>query len=138
MPSFDLLPAELQIHVFSYLDNSDLKAARAVSKTCRKNASALLFQSAVVCVRYRALGAFQNISLDPIFQRSVRQIIFDASVYQEQLAENEHANYQEQDASPNGNYWKRQMCVASIRITITTNVNVDGKSTRHSIETRKI
>lgn len=80
------LPAEIQLQTFSYLDNLSLKAARAVSRKLRDNASPALFRSVVACARYEALGAFQNISLNSILQSYVKEIVFDGSIYREQPA----------------------------------------------------
>jgi hypothetical protein len=84
--SFNLLPAELQIEVFSYLANFDLKAVRAVSRKLHDNASPALFRSVVACARYEALGAFQKISLHSVLQTYVKEIVFDGSVYNRDLA----------------------------------------------------
>lgn len=62
MGLFNRLPAELQIEIFDYLPATDVKAARAVSRTFRDNATPALFRSIVACARYQALGAFQNVS----------------------------------------------------------------------------
>lgn len=86
---FELLPAELQLEVFSNLDNSDLKAARAVSRKLRDNASPALFRSTVACARYVAMGSYQNISLNPLLQKYVKEIVFDGSVYNERVASHE-------------------------------------------------
>lgn len=82
----DQLPAELQIQALSYLDNTDLKAARAVSTKLRDHASPTLFRSIVACARYQALGAFQKISTDPLLQKYVKEIVFDGTVYSTELA----------------------------------------------------
>ncbi|KAJ4354579.1 uncharacterized protein N0V89_006316 [Didymosphaeria variabile] len=79
--SFSILPAELQIEVFSYLENTDLKAVRGVSASCRDNASPHLFRSIIACTRYQAMGAFQNIALHPVYQKYVKEIVFDATAY---------------------------------------------------------
>jgi hypothetical protein len=86
---FELLPAELQLEVFSHLDNSDLKAARAVSRKLRDNASPALFRSAIACARYVAMGSFQNISLHPVLQKYVKEIVFDGSIYNSTIATRE-------------------------------------------------
>jgi hypothetical protein len=83
---FELLPAELHLEVFSHLQNSDLKAVRAVSRRLRDNASPALFHSIIACARYEALGAFQNISTHPVLQKYVKEIVFDGSVYHPDLA----------------------------------------------------
>ena len=85
-----LLPAELQLDIFGYLDNVSLKAVRAVSRKMRDNASPALFRSVIACARYEALGAFQKISLDPILQKYVKEIVFDGTVYDKQLADSQY------------------------------------------------
>jgi hypothetical protein len=87
--SFELLPAELQLEIFSHLENSDLKAARAVSTKLRDNASPALFRSAVACARYVAMGSFHNIALHPVLQKYVKEIVFDGSVYNSRAASRE-------------------------------------------------
>jgi len=93
----ELLPAELQLDIFSYLDNVSLKAARGVSRKLRDNASPALFRSIVACARYDALGAFQKISLDSVLQKYVKEIVFDASVYDGRLANYQHLYEQQND-----------------------------------------
>lgn len=78
---FAELPAELQIQIFGYLERPDLKAARGVSRKFRNNASPNLFTSVVACARYLALSAMQKISLHPIYQKYVKELVFDGSVY---------------------------------------------------------
>jgi hypothetical protein len=85
----DLLPAELQLEIFSNLENADLKAARAVSRQLRDNASPALFRSTVACARYVALGTFQKIALDSVLQKYVKEIVFDGTVYNQEVAHNQ-------------------------------------------------
>ncbi|KAL1599632.1 hypothetical protein SLS60_007435 [Paraconiothyrium brasiliense] len=89
--SVSKLPAELQIEVFSYLGNTDLKAVRGVSASCRDNASPHLFRSIIACARYQAMGAFQNIALHPVYQNYVKEIVFDATAYEAREAKVESA-----------------------------------------------
>jgi hypothetical protein len=106
---FYLLPAELQLEIFSHLDNIDLKAARAVSRQLRDNASPALFRSVVACARYVALGTFQKISLDSVLQKYVKEIVFDGSVYNREVAlqldvyERQNGKYDELKAS--SSFW---------------------------------
>lgn len=87
--SFDKLPAELQIEVFRYLDNTDLKAARATSRRSRDNASPILYHSIIACARYLALGAFQKVSVHSLLSKYVKEIIFDGSLYDSIYAMNQ-------------------------------------------------
>jgi hypothetical protein len=80
MARFYELPAELQIQIFDYLDAADIKRVRAVSKKFRDNATPPLFCSIVVCPRYQALGAFQNVSLHPIYAGYVRTPMYELPV----------------------------------------------------------
>jgi hypothetical protein len=89
MGRFDKLPAELQIHIFSYLDCPGLKEARAVCRKFRDNASPALFRKALACQRYLALSTLQKISLHPVYASYVKEIIFDGSVYDPWVARNE-------------------------------------------------
>jgi len=86
MGHFAFLPAELQIQIFDYLGTVDVKAARAVSTRFRDNATPALFRGVVACARYQALGACQNVSLHSIYSGYVREIIFDGTVYESNLA----------------------------------------------------
>ncbi|KAJ4367489.1 hypothetical protein N0V83_007072 [Neocucurbitaria cava] len=98
MACLELLPAELQIQIFSYLHGPDVKAARGVSRTLRDNATPAIFRSIVACARYQAMGAYQKISLHSIYPKYVKEIIFDGSIYESILAKNyENAYYEEQD-----------------------------------------
>jgi hypothetical protein len=108
---FDRLPAELQIEVFTYLKASDLKAARAVSRKFRDNASPALFRSVVACARYMALGAFQNIATHSVLQKYVKEIVFDGSLYDEDLAAHEgtyERMYDEYDDLRVGAFWSKR------------------------------
>jgi hypothetical protein len=110
--TFDQLPAELQIEVFTYLKASDLKAARAVSRQFRDNASPALFRSVVACARYMALGAFQNIANHPVLQKYVKEIVFDGSLYDEEIAAHQ-ATYERMNDEYNdlrvGAFWSKRI-----------------------------
>ncbi|ORY13504.1 hypothetical protein BCR34DRAFT_562004 [Clohesyomyces aquaticus] len=80
------LPAELQISVFGYLDHADLKSVRLASRAFRDNSEQFLFDRTIACARYQALGALQKISRHDIYQKYVKEIIFDGSVYEPQAA----------------------------------------------------
>ncbi|KAF1956130.1 hypothetical protein CC80DRAFT_492416 [Byssothecium circinans] len=85
------LPAELQIHIFSYLHNADLKAVRAVSWEFRNNATPRLFRSMVVCARYQGLSALEIVSKDGVLRKNVKEVVLDGSVYNTTHARNLHA-----------------------------------------------
>lgn len=112
MTRFDQLPAELLIEVFSYLQASDIKTARSVSRKCRDNATPVLFRSIVACARYPAMGAFQSISLHSIYPTYVKEIVYDGSVFEADLAQNEHiyenAWSVEQLRTFQPSYWQRR------------------------------
>ncbi|KAH6615251.1 hypothetical protein C7974DRAFT_437140 [Boeremia exigua] len=80
---------EIQIEIFSYLRGSNLKAVRGVCRAFRDNAEPTLFRYVIATARYQSLGAFQKISLFTVFQKHVREIIFDGSVYDQLLARHE-------------------------------------------------
>lgn len=86
---FESLPAEIHIEIFSYLKGSHLKAVRGVCRAFRDNAEPTLFRCVIATARYQSLGAFQKISLFPVFQKHVREIVFDGSVYDKVLAKHE-------------------------------------------------
>ncbi|KAH7130633.1 hypothetical protein B0J11DRAFT_578155 [Dendryphion nanum] len=89
MGSFSALPSELQILIFSYLNCKDLKTARQLCQKCDQNASPALFNTAVACARYQALGTLKKISLHSILPKYVKEIHFDGSVYNKLIAESE-------------------------------------------------
>ncbi|PSN72832.1 hypothetical protein BS50DRAFT_482074 [Corynespora cassiicola Philippines] len=109
MPNLAQLPAELQIDIFGYLGSVDLKSVRSVCKTFRNNASPALFRTIVACCRYQAMGAFQNISLHPVFAPYVNEIIFDGSVYDYEPATDESLYHRLADAivESRGFRWQR-------------------------------
>jgi hypothetical protein len=117
------LPAELQLQIFSCLDNLSLKATRAVSRKLRDNASPALFRSVVACARYEALGAFQKISLNSILQRYVKEIVFDGSIYYEQPALNlqfyEREAQKFEDLRQTSFWGSRTRCVRLILLSIS-------------------
>jgi hypothetical protein len=111
MARFGSLPAELQIEIFDYLQAVDVKAARAVSRRFRDNATPALFRSIVACPRYQALGAFQNVSLHSVYSGYVKEIVFDGSLYDAELARHDYAYYQAQDcveALSCGSHWTKR------------------------------
>jgi hypothetical protein len=120
----DLLPAELQLEIFSNLENTDLKAARAVSRQLRDNASPALFRSVVACARYVALGTFQKIALDSVLQKYVKEIVFDGTVYNRVVAQNQftyerqNSNYEELRGS--ASFWGLRTRYARSRICQST------------------
>lgn len=89
--TFESLPSEIQIEIFSYLRGKHLKSVRGVCRAFRDNAEPTLFQRVIAAARYQALGALQKISLFPVFQKHVREIVFDGSQYDKSLAKNERA-----------------------------------------------
>ncbi|KAF1840990.1 uncharacterized protein K460DRAFT_410383 [Cucurbitaria berberidis CBS 394.84] len=108
MARFELLPAELQLQIFSYLYSSDVKAARAVSRKLRDNATPALFRTVVACARYQAMGAFQKVALHPVYPTYVKEIIFDGSVYEARLALYEHAYNHEVEELRGGSHWGKR------------------------------
>ena len=87
--SFVFLPSELLIEIFAYLDRVGLKTIRLVCRLFEETSSPNLFEHVLVAPRYKALGAFQLISQHPIYQRYVKELIYDGSVYDKGLATNE-------------------------------------------------
>ncbi|KAJ8116229.1 hypothetical protein OPT61_g2306 [Boeremia exigua] len=80
---------KVQIEIFSYLQGLSLKAVRGVCRAFRDNAEPTLFRGVIATARYQSLGALQKISLFPVFQKHVREIVFDGSVYDPLLAKYE-------------------------------------------------
>ncbi|KAF2691262.1 hypothetical protein K458DRAFT_438938 [Lentithecium fluviatile CBS 122367] len=75
--------------VFSFLEAPDLKAARGVCTKFRDNASVWLFRKLVACARYQAMGAFQRTAEHSVYRTYVKEIVFDGTTYEEQLAKSE-------------------------------------------------
>ena len=117
MGHFTALPAELQIDIFDRLQTVDIKAARAVSRKFRDNATPSLFRSIVACPRYQALGAFQNISLHSIYSGYPREIVFDGTLYDGYLAVEDRMYYLVEDkcteslTGPGSHWARRNRCV---------------------------
>ena len=91
----DSLPAEIQIQIFSYLQGAELKAVRGVCRAFRDSAEPTLFRYVIATARYQSLGAFQKVSLFEVFQKHVREIVFDGSLYDKFLAKNEQAYHRQ-------------------------------------------
>lgn len=89
MAHFNSLPAELQIEILSYLDASEVKAARTVSRSFRDTAAPERFKSIVACARYQGLGGFQRIATHPVYGGYIREIVFDGTVFMKNLAWND-------------------------------------------------
>ncbi len=117
--SFVSLPSEIQIEIFTYLEgsNTDLKAVRGVCRAFRDNAEPTLFRRVIATARYKSLGELQKISLFPVFQKHVREIVFDGSIYDGGLAKHE-LYYQRQAANfPNlesGFHWNKHTRYVSL------------------------
>ncbi|OCK86393.1 hypothetical protein K432DRAFT_399353 [Lepidopterella palustris CBS 459.81] len=88
--AFTTLPSELLIQTFGYLDRVDLKSIRCVCRLFNETASPGLFERVLAAPRYKALGAFQEISKHSIYQTYVKEIIYDGSIYNKGLASSEH------------------------------------------------
>lgn len=98
---FLALPAEIQIQIFSYLDNPTLKAARKACRAFRDNAEPTLFRYVIAAARYQTLGAFQKVSLFEVFQKHVNEIIFDGTLYNRTLAKIETLYHRQSARVPN-------------------------------------
>ncbi|KAH9870329.1 hypothetical protein IAQ61_005803 [Plenodomus lingam] len=105
MASFDCLPAELHLDIFSYLDLSDLKAVRQATRALGHNSSLALFRSIVACARYQGLSAYENVANHPSYSKCVQEIVFDGSSFVENFAKcadlyfRAQMNFPELDAS---------------------------------------
>lgn len=104
MDHFSHLPAELQVKIFDHLETVDAKAARAVSRTFRDNATPALFRSIVVGARHNALGAYQKVTQHPIYSRYVKEIIFDGTIYNQKIARDVFC-YSEAEREPENGLW---------------------------------
>lgn len=115
---FESLPSEVQIEIFSYLEGPNLKTVRGVCRTFRDNAEPTLFRYVIATARYQSLGAFQKISLFKVFQKHVREIVFDGSVYNKLLAKHEqfyHRQAAKFSSLERGFHWhKHSRCATQV------------------------
>lgn len=88
---FQSLPAEIQIQIFGHLQGPTLKVVRRVCRAFRDNAEPTLFRYVIAAARYQTLGAFQKVSLFEVFQKHVKEIVFDGTIYDQLLAKSETA-----------------------------------------------
>ncbi|KAL8899995.1 MAG: hypothetical protein Q9207_005913 [Kuettlingeria erythrocarpa] len=73
------LPAELFIEIFHHLSKAELKILRQVCSRIRELATPLLFNTAYLATRRRALDAFKNLSSHPDLSQHVVEIVYDCS-----------------------------------------------------------
>lgn len=107
---FSDLPAELVLHICSYLDRRALKVARAVCIKFRDAATPELFRSAIACARYVALSSLQKISRHQLLPTYVKEIVFDGSSYDPILAGQESLYTEQADQHPDvghGFLWEK-------------------------------
>lgn len=141
---FESLPAEVQIEIFSYLESSSLKVVRRVCRAFRDNAEPTLFSYVIATARYQSLGAFQKISLFPVFQKHVREIVFDGSTYDQLLAKHEQTYHRQAARFPDleqGFRWNKhnryEVCVQVPLGCKLTNQCIDGSDTPSTIKSKK-
>ena len=80
-PQLQGLPDELLVDVLGYLPKSDLKSARL---TCARHGhigAQWLFQRVYFAPRKAAIDTFLNISANPIFARTVTELVYDGRLF---------------------------------------------------------
>ncbi|MCJ1230131.1 hypothetical protein MMC12_006802 [Toensbergia leucococca] len=85
------LPTELLSAIFRMLTKSPIKSVRLVSRRCNAIASEYLMQSITFAFRHDTLKGLEAISQHPIFSRTVRNLVYDVSIYDEMIAESREA-----------------------------------------------
>ena len=73
------LPPEIKTLVAKYLVKSDLKNLRSVAKAWSANATPLLFDRAYISPYDKDIQVFANITQNPTFASSIKDLIFDIS-----------------------------------------------------------
>jgi F-box-like len=72
----DSLPTELILLIFQYVDKTDLKSLRLVSRRLRDIAPWMLFTSVEVSPLVKRFEVLQSVANHPIISRCVRQIVY--------------------------------------------------------------
>ena len=86
--SFQLqsLPEELIIQVLGYLPKFDIKSARLTCSQIARTGAQWLFQRIYFAPRKSAIQTFINISSNPVFARTVTELVYDGSLFLPELA----------------------------------------------------
>ncbi len=79
------LPDELIVEVLSYLPKSHLKSSRLTCTRFARVGAQLLFQRVYFAPRKSAIETFLNISANPVFARTVTELIYDGRLFLPEL-----------------------------------------------------
>ena len=93
------LPNELLLYIFQSLGRTDLKSARLVCKSWDPCASHFLFDKIYVSPNEIDLQVFEAIAQHPILSKSVRHLVYDASVFVSDLTRERYVEQFIQQAS---------------------------------------
>ena len=75
------LPEELLVQVLGYLPKSDLKSARLTCSQIARTGAEWLFQRVYFAPRKSAIETFINIYSNPVFARTVTELIYDGRLF---------------------------------------------------------
>lgn len=81
-----MLPTELVVDIFSYLEQRELKAIRLVCIPFETLASPLLFTKAYIAARRGVIDVFKQITSHPVLSNYIREVIYDASWFEPSVA----------------------------------------------------
>lgn len=84
-PKAVYIPPELKVAVLAQLDKRNLKNVRLVSKDWNTLATRLLFDRVYISCRAKDLEVFENITSHPVISTSVRELVYDGSLFQKEM-----------------------------------------------------
>ena len=85
LPKAVYLPPELKVNVLAQLDKRSLKSVRLVSKEWNALATRPLFDRVYISCREMDMEVFQNITEHPVMCTSIRELVYDASLFARDL-----------------------------------------------------
>ena len=80
-PQLQSLPDELLVQVLRYLPKFDLKSARLTCSQLARTGAQWLFHRVYFAPRKSAIETFINISSNPVFARTVTELVYDARLF---------------------------------------------------------
>lgn len=85
-PTKKLLPAEVFLEIFQYLEKVDLKSVRLVSRSCSHWVSILLFDTVYISAHKEDCDVFNSLAEHPHLSKCVRHLKYDASQFTSDLS----------------------------------------------------
>ena len=89
-PTGKLPPTEIFLEIFRYLEKSDLKSVRLVSRSCSHSVSDLLFDTVYISAHKEDFDVFENLAKHPHLSKCVRHLKYDASQFTNNLSERDY------------------------------------------------